>query len=282
MTDEHTYVLDPNNEIEVERLLAQQRMLAQAVGPLAGVSHLAAGARVLDLACGPGGWVLDVAAERPDVQVLGVDISQTSLNHASTQARTLQLSNAAFSKMSIIEPFSFPENSFDLVNARLLIGVLRREAWKPFLAECMRVLRPGGILRLTEALDFCTTSSQALQRSVALINSLLEKTGYGLSLDERTIGTGHILPAMLRRAGYSDVHFVTFSLEGSANAPGSSDGYRDLELILLMSKVPLVRSGLISEEDSDQLSQQALSDLRSSAFWSMSTFLTVLGQKPLP
>ncbi len=31
---------------------------------------------VLDLACGPGGWAIDVARAYPNIDVMGVDISQ--------------------------------------------------------------------------------------------------------------------------------------------------------------------------------------------------------------
>jgi ubiquinone/menaquinone biosynthesis C-methylase UbiE len=104
---------------------------------------------ILDLGSGPGGWSLDVTFALPDSKVEGVDISRTMVDYARARARTQQLSNVSFNIMDITRPLQFPDASFDLVNARFLFSVLKRDAWSPFLNECTRVLRPGCILSLS-------------------------------------------------------------------------------------------------------------------------------------
>src|SRR5947209_14425138 len=131
-------------------------------GPLTGIADPKALHDVLDLGCGPGGWVLDTAFENPHMEVAGIDISRIMIDYANARARTQQLPNASFGVMDITRPLEFPDASFDLVNARFLFAVLKRDAWSPFLDECTRVLRPGGILRLTESVDFGYTNSAAL------------------------------------------------------------------------------------------------------------------------
>src|SRR5262249_38106407 len=42
---------------------------------------------VLDIACGPGGWVLGLAEAFPDMQVTGLDISQGMIDYARVLAR---------------------------------------------------------------------------------------------------------------------------------------------------------------------------------------------------
>jgi ubiquinone/menaquinone biosynthesis C-methylase UbiE len=117
---------------------------------------------VLDLGCGPGGWALDVAFELLETEVEGVDISRPMVNYANARAISQRLKNVSFGVMSITEVLDIPSDSYDLVNARFLAAVLKREAWSPFLHECTRILRPGGYLRLTEGSDFGITNSQAV------------------------------------------------------------------------------------------------------------------------
>ena len=115
-------------------------------GPLAEQppETIAALQTVLDVACGPGGWVLDVAFAHPDIEVAGVDISTVMIDYANARASSQQIPNASFGSMDINKPLDFSDASFDLVNARFINGVLRKENWAPFVAECTRLLRPGG------------------------------------------------------------------------------------------------------------------------------------------
>ncbi len=144
----NSYVFDPESPTEMARLINQSRMTTQAMGgPLSGITDPSLLHNILDLGSGPGGWSLDVAFALPDSEVEGVDISRTMVDYARARARTQQLSNASFNIMDITQPLQFPDASFDLVNTRFLFSVLKRDAWSPFLNECTRVLRPGGILR---------------------------------------------------------------------------------------------------------------------------------------
>ncbi len=74
-------LLDSENATELARLLLQDRFLTQAMGgPLAEQHDVATMQRVLDVGCGPGGWVLDVAFAYPRVQVIGIDVSPRRLS----------------------------------------------------------------------------------------------------------------------------------------------------------------------------------------------------------
>ena len=61
-----------------------------------------------------------------------------------------QRENVSFQVMNILQPLGFPESSFDLINARLISGFMLRDKWPMFFRECLRVLKLGGILRVTE------------------------------------------------------------------------------------------------------------------------------------
>ena len=130
MNNENTYVFDPESPAELARLINQDRITTQAMGgPLSDLApeEIVALHNVLDLACGPGGWVLDVAFAYPDIEVAGVDISKPMVDYASARARSQGLTNASFGVMDITKPLDFADSAFDLVNARFIGGVLLRE-----------------------------------------------------------------------------------------------------------------------------------------------------------
>lgn len=113
---------------------------------------------MLDIACGPGAWALDVAQAFPQKRVTGIDISRMMVQYAKAEAREKGLYNASFQVMDALKPLAFADDSFDLVNARFITGFMSKAASPILVRECMRILRPGGILRLTECESPLTNS----------------------------------------------------------------------------------------------------------------------------
>ena len=64
------YVIDVESPAETARLMKQDRLLTECMGGVfpEGVD-LSTSTAILDLACGPGGWALDVAFAYPHIQV---------------------------------------------------------------------------------------------------------------------------------------------------------------------------------------------------------------------
>jgi demethylmenaquinone methyltransferase / 2-methoxy-6-polyprenyl-1,4-benzoquinol methylase len=99
---------------------------------------LPAGARVLDVACGTGDLCLDL--ERAGHRPVGVDLSAGMLAAARTGAPLVR---------GDAEALPFPRASFDaLVCGFALRNFVSLDA---VLAECARVLRPGGRVSLLDA-----------------------------------------------------------------------------------------------------------------------------------
>jgi SAM-dependent methyltransferase len=277
-----TYVLDAESPQEMARLIEQQRRIKQTMGgTFAGLPELPEDARVLDMACGPGSWILDVAFERPDVKAIGVDISKIMINYASARARSQDLTNTTFAIMDITHPSDFSAGSFDLVNAEGLMAVLSRDKWQPFIAECTRLLRPGGFLRLAEPYDFGVTNSAAIERIQELGTHMLWKLGYGFSVDGRTFGLAHTLPSLLRQAGYTNTKSQAYCIEFSFDQPAWIDYYRNYQSAYQQAKMLWVQAGLITEEDFDQLYQQMIIDMNTETFQGMAAMITVSGEKPV-
>ncbi len=100
------------------------------------------GARVLDVGTGTGAIPVRLAAARPDLRIVGVDLSAAMLVRARRRARDAGV-KVEFRKVSA-RRLSYRARSFDLVLSNSLLHHLPDPV--PALNEFARVLRPGGSL----------------------------------------------------------------------------------------------------------------------------------------
>ncbi|MBE3564639.1 MAG: methyltransferase domain-containing protein [Thermogemmatispora sp.] len=281
--DQNSYVIDSENAGELARLMHQDQMLTRGMGGLFPEfpegAPLPAGGRVLDLACGPGGWALEVAFAYPNVEVIGVDISQAVIEYANAQAWSRGLENAHFRVMDVMQPLAFPDASFDLINGRLLLGFMLPEAWPKLLAECRRLLKPGGIIRLTESESGLTTSPAA-ERFNALLAEALKKAGQSFSADGRHIGITPVLPRLVRQAGFEEVKLRASAIECSMGTEGYYPMLKDWLMLQELIQPFLIKMGVATGEELGRLIQQATAEMQQEDFCGLYTLLTVWGRKP--
>ncbi len=125
------YILDPNNDVEMVRLLAQHRFVTQLTGGLLPEpQNLANVHNILDIACGTGGWVLDMAKAHPEIQVVGVDTSTRMINYAHAQKLLEHIHNAHFAFMNVLKPLDFPDNAFDIINVVSSFSFMPLAMWR--------------------------------------------------------------------------------------------------------------------------------------------------------
>ncbi|ORY94565.1 S-adenosyl-L-methionine-dependent methyltransferase [Syncephalastrum racemosum] len=139
----------PRDEDEQDRLnsehFAIKALFSSNVLPQV-ESSLPVNANILDIGCGSGSWVMEMAIEHPEAHVTGLDM-------ADMFPTAIRPENVTFQQHNLLDGLPYDDNTFDFVHMRQLIVALRAPEWPAILVEIRRVLKPGGLVQLMES-DF--------------------------------------------------------------------------------------------------------------------------------
>lgn len=263
------------NGEELMRLRLQETMVTSAMGgvlpeqPDPTVFH-----RVLDVACGPGGWLLTAAQTYPTMtHLVGVDISRQMVVHARVQAEEQRLSDhVAFHVMDALLLLEFPPESFDLVNLRFGVSFLRTWDWPKLISEMLCVTRPGGVVRLTEGEVGSQSNSPAATALYERGVRALYRAGHLFA--ERPDGLlDHLVP-LLRQYGGERVQTHASTLEYRAGAAAWQAFFEDARSVLRQAR-PFVQKWGSAGDDYETLYQQALKEMQQPDFHATWKLLTV-------
>ncbi len=268
----------PGNERkeEITRLAIEDEIFTTGTGgPLSEQSEARALRRVLDIACGTGGWAIEVAAKYPGTTVVGIDVGRDMVEVARAQASARKSKRVTFQVMDALKPLEFAAGSFDLVNLRLGSTFLRTWDWSAMLAEMMRVLRSGGIVRLTEAELTQESSSKAHARCFELLLSAEFNAGH--LFEQKSNGLTAYLPRLLGNHGWQNVQSKVDTLIFETGTPGGDlyyDYFQHARTIL-----PFVQKWGNLPQDGEIIYNQALIDIQQPGFRASWNVHTVWGSK---
>ncbi|MFK7989939.1 MAG: class I SAM-dependent methyltransferase [Sandaracinaceae bacterium] len=106
------------------------------------------GARLLDVACGTGRLLAQMAETHPDLKLYGLDLSPYYVQEARANLD-------AVADVSLVaenaEAMPFAAGLFDMVTSVYLFHELPKNARRRVFAEMLRVLRPGGLLVIEDS-----------------------------------------------------------------------------------------------------------------------------------
>jgi len=234
--------------------------------------------RVLDVACGPGDWLIATAQAYPAIaRLVGIDISRQMVAHARERAEAEHLSERVECHvMDALLLLEFPSATFDLVNLRFGVSFLRTWDWPKLLSEMLRVTRPGGVIRLTEGEVGSQSSSPAATTLYKRGVHALYRAGHLFT--EEPDGLLEQLPYLLLRYGCECVQTHASTLAYRVGTAEWQAYVQDARSVLRQAR-PFVQKWGNAGDDYEALYQQALSEMQQPDFHATWKLLTVWGNK---
>ncbi|WP_165422901.1 class I SAM-dependent methyltransferase [Ktedonosporobacter rubrisoli] len=273
------FVQDRTSERELDRLRLQDHLATIGMGgTLPEQSNPAHFRSILDVGCGTGGWLIEVAQSYPGIaRLVGVDISQRMVAYAREQASELHLSERVeFQVMDALRMLEFPNTSFDLLNLRLGSSYLRTWEWPKLLSEFRRVLRVGGVARITECDTIVESTGQAHLKLAQLLQQALHQAGHLFTPTHD--GVSSQLARLLTQYGFKDVQTRRHSLHFRNDDSSGLDGGEDAKY-LFRTVAPFIRKWVGVVEDYEQLYQQMLVEIQQPEFAATWNLVTAWGTK---
>jgi ubiquinone/menaquinone biosynthesis C-methylase UbiE len=118
----------------------QMRLLRRYV--LQRIKNLISKGEAIDIGCGPGHLIFDLAGQLPNLRLTGIDMSAEVLEQAESYAAQYGYGDRVRFKEGSAQAAPFPDESFDLA-----ISTLSLHHWREPVAvlnEVARIVRPGG------------------------------------------------------------------------------------------------------------------------------------------
>lgn len=272
------FVQERHSKEELTRLTIQEQMITKSMGgALPEQTEPARLQRVLDVACGPGGWIIDAAKAHPAMALVGVDINEKMIEYARERARAEQVAERVeFQVMDVLREVAFPPASFDLVNMRLAVSFVRTWDWPRLISEFQRITRGGGVIRLTEA-DIAEGNSPALHNLNQLLRQAFYNAGNFFALQNDGL-TGQLAP-LLTRHGLENVQTRVHNLTYRASTLEGQQFVKDMQH-LYRTVQPFIQKWMHAPSDYDEIYQQALSEMQHASFVATWNFVTAWGNVP--
>jgi ubiquinone/menaquinone biosynthesis C-methylase UbiE len=278
------FVQDRFNEEELTRLQIQDREITRttcrrvleqlAVDPTAVQG-------VLDVGCGTGGWLLEMAKMYPGISSLaGIDINTRVLEYAQAQAEAQQISQRVrFQVMDALRVLDFPAQSFDLVHQRFGNSYLRRWDWPQLLSEYWRVSQPGGAILVHEGSMPLESNSPALTRLFYLAFEAFSQAGHiqiFLPSQRDAVST---LAHLLEHKGFQRVQTHISTLEYRSGTLETRFLAEDMRR-LFRTILPFLQKWISVPDDYQAIYQQMLHEVREPDFAAQGAMLSLWGYKP--
>ncbi|KAI8804945.1 S-adenosyl-L-methionine-dependent methyltransferase [Cladochytrium replicatum] len=127
------------------------------------------GLKVLDVGCGSGNWVMEMADAYPLGEFVGLDVRTGDWD----SEREESLSNLKFVRGNVLKRLPFEDNTFDYVHQQHLLSWVPEGLCPYVIAELTRVLKPGGYIDLIETPILPTLPTSSTTRRTDRLTALI-------------------------------------------------------------------------------------------------------------
>ncbi len=266
------------NAINLNALLHQY--LLQVQGGLLYPEHIPVNTMesVLDVGCGAGAWIFDLAKRNPKLRVYGIDASEEALQHAKRRRNTSSLRQIELRHMEFLQSLPVPDSCIDFIHMQHFARHLSPQAWPTMIDECVRVLRPNGWLNVVE-LELCEISSPAILTIHRAVLQARAKLGRTLDRTGHTLGVIQKLYALLQNVGLYEVNYDLFTID--LGVLGGSTAHLFLTEIVrhaFIVKPLIVQQGVLASAEFDQLVKEADVELQSPTLCGWALLVSAYGR----
>ena len=230
--------------------------------------------QILDVACGPGSWVLDIAHRHRDINFFGIDRDFDMVQYARTLATSSHRKDVLFAAGDMHALSPLLNNSFDIVHARFLKEAVAMRQWPLLLKGLLRLCRPGGYVILTEC-DYPMTNSATCHRWFALLEQAISVLGGTPTLFACT-------EALARNCGWSDVQTIVTPIDLSAETGAHAVICSHIEQLFSISEAFLLHTHVCSKTEAKQLRRDVLLAIYDETFRAVWSITTTVGRRDGP
>ncbi|KAI8991010.1 hypothetical protein BDF20DRAFT_16185 [Mycotypha africana] len=165
--------------------------------------------KVLDVACGSGVWVLDMASHYPNSHFYGIDC-------APLFPSSIKPPNAYFQQCNVLEPegLPFPDEYFDYVHMRLVYNSFSADELRFVLNEINRVLKPGGYVELRDVQPYLKNPGPITDSIFSVFPDRMQEI-YGVDIT----WTNDIPDILAKYARLTDIHYQEANLYYGGEGP---------------------------------------------------------------
>jgi ubiquinone/menaquinone biosynthesis C-methylase UbiE len=278
-TETSGYIMNPENTAEMARLTKLAEHLTGGIGLLPSAIDLSSCTEILDVGCGPGEWVLEIARRFPMSQVRGVDISALMIAYAQFCAQAEGRSNVQFLQADARQHLPFADATFDMVHVRLASAWLSKTTWPTIIQEYFRVVKAEGLVCCTEFENLGITNSAALTHYNTICMQALRQTNQCFSPAGDHSGVTVMLPPFLQEAGFQHIQVEAHAVPYSFGAVGHHTMVENLTSGLKLVQPFLLNQGVATQAELDVLYEQTVKDMHLESFRAMVYYLRVWGKK---
>ncbi|GLV60154.1 hypothetical protein KDH_69770 [Dictyobacter sp. S3.2.2.5] len=257
----------PKDLGEIQRLDFQHYLLRYAFKG----NHLAPVKQpqnILDVACGTGRWMYEMAQTFPQASLVGIDmVTPQSLKSNLNFPR-----QCMFKQGNVAQGLPFVHDSFDFVHQRLLILGLQATAWPPLLQNLIRVTRPGGWIELVESDLICRRLGPQTARLGQWVHEISVRRGVDPSYPQR-------LGLQMQQMGLVNVSMQKVSIPlGRWGGHIGSMMLQDMMAVIKATRSLVSAYAGISPEEYDRMTGTIFKEFEQ--YRSYSNFYVAYGQRP--
>ncbi|MGI0492886.1 class I SAM-dependent methyltransferase [Alkalinema pantanalense CENA528] len=179
--------------------------------------------RILDLGCGTGSTTCRLKEAFPNTEVVGLDLSPYMLVMAEQKALEADLN--IHWRQGKAEQTDFPDNSFDVVTASLLLHELPPAIAQAVLQEAHRLLRSGGEVIILDC------NQKALRQTPFLANIFEEPLLRDYAAESLDAWLGSAQFGLVRTQDHWLVHQISRGVKGVHHPNPEEPLFADLEAL---------------------------------------------------